>query len=198
MKKVNRNITILITAIFLIAESCGHTISSDKFVYDIKFDSLYKAISNTDTFFFENSKNGIDTFILTKTDSALVNRVNCFMCTPVGKTVYRYYKQYPINYWSDTVLENQGTSQEKKVAREVPLVTIATSLDSNSNTAYISFKNFHCNIENSIGKPSIDTLRIGGNLFVNYYILKSTAKSLVVNNADVETVYLSQVRHSLF
>lgn len=197
--KTNELINIICLSLLISSiTGCSHSLPMERFVFDSKFDSLYKAVCSKDSIFFENSKNNIDTFILTKTDSTFFNRVNCFMCGPPGKSIFRFYKQYPINYWADSVFENQGAHLGRKTGREVQLIGISKfadkdTVDKDFNTAYLCFKNFHCSLERSLGKPSNDTLRISNHLFTNYYIFKSTAPTLVVNDTDVKTVYVSLI-----
>jgi hypothetical protein len=189
-KKINDIISFWL--IFILFISCdAQILPPEKFVFDSKFDSLYKAISYKDTILFENSKNRIDTFVLTKADSVISNRINCFMCPRAGKSFFRNYKQYPDNYWADDEFENQGTNQEKRITREVALITITKIPDADLNTAYLSFKNFHCSIEGSLGKLLTDTLILNNNYFTSYYILYSTAESLIVDDDDVELVFIT-------
>lgn len=191
MKRKGLNSIIGIPLIFILFTSCGQTVPAEKFIFDSKFDSLYKAVSYRDTMFFENGQNRIDTFVLTKIDSSLVNKIDCFMCPRAAKSVFRKYKQYPINYWADSIYENQSTDKEKVIGREVSLVSMTKFPDVNITRVYISFKNFHSSIEGSLGQPSNDSLKINGLYFTNYYILNSTAQSLIVNDEDVEIVFVT-------
>jgi hypothetical protein len=193
MKKKILNNAFCFSMIWLIFISCnGQTFSPDKFIFDSKLDSLFKAVSNKDTIFFENSKNGVDTFVLTKIDSIVVNlnRTLCIMCPRSFKTVFRNYKQYPTDYWAVSTIENRG-SQQKEISKERTLITITKSPQNDSTTVHISFKNFECEIQYSLGKLLTDTLTIGDHYFSNYYILTSYAKSLILNDADVELIYVN-------
>jgi hypothetical protein len=191
MKTKNLSSAICIQLIFTIFTSCGQNVPPEKFIFDSKFDSLFKAISHSDTMFFENSQKSIDTFVLTKIDSVITDRINCFMCPQAGKSIFRNYKQYPVNQWAEHRYENQGTSQEKSILSEATLVTISKIPDNDLNTAYLSFKNFHCSIKGSLGQSMNDTLVLNNRYFTKYYIFNSTAKSLIVNDEDVEIVFIT-------
>ena len=170
---------------------CREIIPPEKFIFDSKFDSLYKAVSYKDTIFFENSQNSIDTFVLTKIDSSLVNKIDYFMSPRAAKSVFRKYKQYPINYWADSIFENQGTDKEKKISKEVSLVSMIKFPDDSNTSIRVSFKNFYSSITGSLGQPSNDSFKINNRYFTNYYTLNSTAKSLIVNDEDVEIVFVT-------
>jgi hypothetical protein len=176
--------------LILLSSNCGSTLSPDNFVFDSKFDSLYKAISNTDTIFFENSNQGVDTFVLTHSDSLISDRVNCFMCRRPGKSVYRSYKQIPINYWSEPVLENEKKNETDTVA-EAHLVTITVYPIESTTSIRISFKNFRCVIEKTLGNPISDSLLIGNRSFTDYYILNSTSKSRIIKDSHVESILVT-------
>jgi hypothetical protein len=190
-KKIFNN-AFYLSMISLVYLGCkGQTFSQDKFVFDYKLNIFFKAVSKNDTIFFENNKNSVDTFILTKIDSVIVNPNQdfCLMCPRAVKTVFRNYRQYPTNYWVQPNTENRGTISENEISEEQALITISKSPQNDSTTVHLSFKNFECEVQYSLGKLFTDTLLIGNKYFSNYYILYSTAKSLIINNEDVELIY---------
>jgi hypothetical protein len=194
MRKKILNSVFYLPLICLIYFGCkAQKFSQDKFLFDDKLSSLFNVVSKNDTIFFENSSNSVDTFILTKTDSVIVNPNQnfCLMCPRAVKTLFRNYRQYPINYWAQPEEESRGTKDENKISEERALITISKSPQNDSTTVHLSFKNFECEIQYNLGKLFTDTLRIGNKYFSNYYIFHSTAKSLVVNNDDVESIYVT-------
>lgn len=170
---------------------CGQTLPPEKFVFDGKFDSLYRAVTSKDTMFFENSKNATDTFVLTNVDSVVSDRIDCFMCPRAAKTVFRNYKQVPVNYWADRTVKNQGSAQEQEVKSEASLIAVTKYADVDLTTAHISFKNFQCKLTGSLGKFSKDTLRLNERVFTNYYVIDSIPESFVVNDDDVRLLFVT-------
>lgn len=186
------NVNLIFILVINLLNSCKQILPPEKFYFDSKFDSLYKAVTLKDTMFFENYKNGIDTFLLTTIDSILNNEVNCFMCRAPSKAIWRSYKQYPIDYWADTVLVNREKNKNNYIIREANLIMIEkTVYDSSLNKAYFSFKNFQGVLKGAIGKPEAGILKVGNNYFNNYYRLSSSAKSLIRNSTDVEILYFT-------
>jgi hypothetical protein len=187
-----RKCTLLCLVIVLLELTfgCGQRVPFNQLTFDAGFDSLFHSISNKDTIFFENDRKTIDTFILTKTDSLLQDRINCFNCPLSARSIYRYYKQYPINYWAEEVIEGQGTGSEKTVKREVPLISVSVTSEG-VNTAYISFKKFHCTIDRTLGVKSTDTIQIGDYLYTDFYAFESSNPSQLVVDKDVKTLFVS-------
>jgi hypothetical protein len=192
MNKRILNNALYLSMICLLYLGCnGQTFSKDKFIFDSKLNSFFKAITKADTIYFENNKNSIDTFILTKLDSTIVNPNQnfCLPCPMAVKTVFRNYKEYPINYWSQPKVENGNTNYE--IRDEEALISISKSPQNDSTMVHMSFKNFRCQIQFSLGKSIDDTLLIGNNFFSNYYKLNTYAKSLVINDEDVELIFVT-------
>lgn len=186
------NNSLNLSMICLLFLGCnGQTFSEDKFIFDSTLNGFFEATIKEDTIYFENNKNSIDTFILTKLDSTVVNPNQnfCLPCPKAVKTVFRSYKQYPINYYSQPKVSNGNTNYE--VREEGTLVSISKSPQEDGTIVDISFKNFRCQIQYSLGKSINDTLLIGNKYFSNYYKLNTYAKSLVINDEDVELIYVT-------
>ncbi len=187
MKKITFYYTFCNILIVILLVSCnGRILPKKSFVFDKQFDSLFRAISKSDTMYFENRYNGIDTFVLTKIDSITRDRVDCFMCPRSAKSIFRNYRQHTNTFQFETKIDSSLTFKE-----EDALVTISIFPDSNLNTAYISFKNFRCDITKSLGSTCKDTLIINNQKITSFYVFSSTAPTLITENSDIISLMVS-------
>lgn len=167
-------------------------VPNENLTFDKSFLQLFQAVNKKDTLLFENNKNGIDTFILTKTDSILNNKKGIFINSRNFKEIYTRYKQVPINYWAKSWIEmGKNNSERKKITEDARLITITKFLDNNKCEMEMWFKNFNCTLKDSLGILHKDNLQIGRHYITNYYILKTQMYSSIDDKGDVDIIYVT-------
>lgn len=192
MQSRNLNFALGFVLLFEILCGCEHKSYPDEhFVFKPTFLEVFKSFVSKDTLLFENNQNSVDTFVLTKVDSSINNRKGFLINARAFKSVHVCYKQIPINYWTSSRIEHAGTSKEQEVTEEHKLISITKYPDHDITELYISFRNFRCNIQDTLGVVHRETLHINNLSISNYYTLESTAKSLVRKPTDIEVIYIT-------
>jgi hypothetical protein len=181
---------VAIIAIWLLISACNDKTYPEKY-FEFSFSSrqLFNSFDKTDTFYIQNEKNGIDTFVLPIRDSVFHNKKNSFINFRPSKTLSIKYKQIPINFWRESWYEHSGTQDEKEVQGDATLISITKFPDSRLTEIYISFKNFRYTLKDDL-LPISDSIQLNNKWHNNYYKLKTTAPALCQDSGDIETLFI--------
>ena len=142
---------------------------NDKYSFDKDLRALVKNYKVGDTLTFKNLTNSIETFIITKIDSANNNKKGFFINARNSKSLTVFYKQFPVDKWQRHWTEMGTNNSDKKELSEYgTLISIEKFPDNGTSDYYFNFKEFRCS-NSELPKLNTDTLILDKYSFTNYY-----------------------------
>lgn len=150
-----------------------------------------KHFKQNDTLYFKDSKSKVDTFVITGIDSGIRRKpfIHFLWGGSEGKGIRVAYKQFPIDKWHATEIEDTGV----KLLYD-RLISIGKNPKDSETHIHISFRAFFSNDSNGVlGIRQSDTMIIDGIRINDYSLLKySNEFNSFKDSNDVSAIYWSR------
>jgi hypothetical protein len=142
----------------------------EKFQINGPFADFFTSCEKMDTFLFKGENNQVDTFAITKLDSAIFNIKGGIMAQRPRKQLILSYKQIPVNYWAETRIEKgPGNTRDDTITCDAVLIYLDKFPDDSTMQFFFSFRHFHATVYNEFPALNRDTIRIDAAYFTDYY-----------------------------
>jgi len=180
-KFINKCLTILIfcasVAMFVIVNSCTtKAFPDERMAIDPTFLNLFNSILQKDTFSFHNSKGESKVFVITKIDSAELNKRGWFINGGPFRTLHFSFREIG----KDTAFLDRYNE-----------VSITKAPSVNVSSITIQFNNFFYS-DTVLPRIIHDSLTIGEKKIIDYYLFRTPLN--LKNSYDVKELYLSSLK----
>ncbi len=187
----------VLTFILLFTSCERKAYPEEAFQIDKSFRDLIKPYHIGDTLIFRNSKNEIDSFIITKIDSSILNSAGLPITPRCAKCLSVSYRQFPIDKWAHSWIEmGAGNKERKKISQDATLIDICKYPDNGVTQFNFNFKiSIGCELEKT-GYLYSDSININGIKLANFYKIEYCNKD-VIKPTDIKLVY-STINKGIF
>ncbi|HET6995247.1 MAG TPA: hypothetical protein VFI06_09720 [Chitinophagaceae bacterium] len=183
-------LVILISAIY----SCSDkAFPESKFVFSDKYASLIRPYKVGDTLLYKNDIGYIDTFVITRSGSTVVNTKGSLINQRAYKYISFSYNQLPTKQWTHEKIERDANNNATKVTIEDDeLISLNIYPDNGEESCHISFKNFRGNITRKNDEMLDQPISTNSLTFNHYHKVENTALDLVKYPTDIKTIYVTE------
>ncbi|MDF2455818.1 MAG: hypothetical protein K0R51_1811 [Cytophagaceae bacterium] len=183
---LNRSSMINRTAIFLIAllTSCSYSLKD--FYLNAEEKSFFTSFKAGDTIYYENLNHDFDTLLIIGIDSNEKREHGVFMAKPASHSVFVSSTLLPVNPYATRVQE------QNRVDTLFDRLLGIYKLPVEKKVEYVfSFKEFFETRE-TLDSLYLDTLRINGQAFSEYYIIESSVPDKRENPHEIDRLIWSK------